>query len=247
MHSAHARSLTLAAVAFALVAAAVRTASAHPRWVAPCNDDPSLVGKKLYDVDDPGVSQVCSALGLVVGPSWLSVPHAIQSAHSGGTTYSGPDGWLRGVSISTAIEDRYVLFALDYAFHLGVRQASAQVASGSPPTSAAPESIFLHTAGFRLGPRIPLQYGAVAAGSGFKWAFASAKSGDDFQFGSHATFDGQVPLWASLTVRPFCSSWSLQAQAAYNVSPGDADWNSYEVGAGLLWQPGALCSESPRT
>jgi hypothetical protein len=192
--------------------------------------------------------------GLVLGGYTMGLPRSLLSG-------SGPD-WARsptaytidpasthGLWLVTSVERRYFTFALDSMWGWGSANGHIAANDSSPATDFS-ASMLQWSMALRIGARLPLRYASLAAGSGIGfslWIFnhtdaANRAAMTDAVSNVNAVW--QVPLWASLTIKPACG-WGIQGLASYGVQPTRSDASSLFLGIGILFQPSASCSETP--
>jgi hypothetical protein len=205
-------------------------------------------------------------LGLVLGGFTAPYPESLRSGVStmgiSPTAYSIDPTSTQGVWLSTSYEHRYFALGLDLTFGAGQVAGTVRSLPGAPlvtPIATGPlpfsGTVFDNGLALRIGARLPLRYATLAAGSGIGgslWMMTQAKvdgSGAtggvvvaDAPQGLNATWD--VPLWTSVTLKPFCG-FGMQALASYEAEPSNSWHGGVTLGAGLLIQPSASCTENP--
>jgi len=161
-----------------------------------------------------------------------------------------PGHTVTGGYLTSSFERRNFALAIDLAFGGGA--TSGAVSGSTVFGGAAPQaftgSVFDSVEQLRVGARVPLQYLALAAGSGigFEWWINSTQlvgSGTSGLFapdGGDATF--YLPVWAAATLKATCD-WGVQVMGQYDVHPTSMDTNAITVAAGITYQPSSACSE----
>ena len=220
--------------------------------------DHARVATGRLAVDDPGLEGPVGApngIGLVLGVLMPpSPPHGTEPGFAAeqDNTYdpghTGTAGWL-----SVDFERRHFMFAFDQSF--GTAPISGTTVATGSGSTGAPVAFTGHAfdwrSQFRIGTRVPLHDVALEAGSGIgvdMWFLGGDlvnPPADSFLEAPDGVGGGfWFPLWASLTIKPSCD-WGVQLLGQYDVHPASSDADGYELGAGLLYQPSASCSDLP--
>jgi hypothetical protein len=205
-------------------------------------------------------------LGILLGGYTSPYPESLRSGvHTLGlssTAYTIDPASTQGFWLSTSFERRFFALAFDATFGAGQLTGTMRSLPGAPTmtpiaTRPLPFSGSFLDGGLtlRVGARVPLRYATLEAGSGIggsvwvvdqaKIAPAAAASANGIVLaeppGANAAW--HVPLWAAVTLKPFCGV-GVQALASYDAEP-DASWHGgVLLGAGLLLQPSASCAET---
>lgn len=151
-----------------------------------------------------------------------------------------------GLFLGSGVERRHFISAFDLAFALGSFSAEKPVPS-TPWTPASTLSgtgtIFASALDFRLGPRLPLGYVALAAGGGLGASVIGfiPDSSSTALAGINAHVLADVPLWASVELKPSCD-WGIELQASYQVHPSDTQANQLLVGANFVFENSEACT-----
>jgi hypothetical protein len=200
--------------------------------------------------------------GIMMGAFTVARPghSAMQSDLWGGNTaVTTADSDAHGTAISISLERRHFVFATDMAIGWGSLTGTVQTVRDPQGLMAYPNplpytgTLGLASLAFRFGGRLALHDVALAAGSGIGGDVTiSSRNVDEtgktnvYADAPNPVLDGDwfVPLWASLTIKPWCD-WGFAATASYDVHPTALDESGVRISAGLLFQPSASCREAP--
>ncbi len=230
-------------------------------------DFPKLVTGRLALADDSlrGPVGAPDGGGIVMGAFTVARPGHVgtESDLWGGTTgYTVANSDAHGTAIAFSFERRHFVFATDLAIGWGSLAGTVQTVQNPQGLTAYPAALpYTGTLGlaslaFRFGGRLALHEAALAAGSGIGGDVTIASRTIDesavmdkasiYADAPNPIFDADwfVPLWASVTVKPWCD-WGFQTTASYDVHPTALDESGVRISAGLLYQPSASCREAP--
>ncbi|HEY1551992.1 MAG TPA: hypothetical protein VGG28_29400 [Kofleriaceae bacterium] len=196
-----------------------------------------------------------NGISLTGGLILMPTPQGSTSNPEFSTNYSfGPQTMADGGFISLGWEHRNFAFAFDQAFASGsISGAATSTLNAFPgePSQTSPfsGSVFDWRSQLRVGARLPLQYVALAGGSGIgldAWFYSAQTTSNQSLASPPNGADGSLylPLWAAATVKPSCD-WGVQAIGQYDVHPGSMDTNGFTLMAGVTFQPSASCREAP--
>ena len=188
-------------------------------------------------------------LGLGLGAFTSTFPDSLRTGVKNGTSFTIGDATTDGVILSTTIEHRYFALGVDTALGFGSLSGTLTPTSSTSTYDFTASHMMLSGA-LRLGARLPLEYVAILAGSGVGASLWMTTSGSvDEPSNTAAAFPPtgadflwDVPLWAAIEIKPFCS-WGVEVGGSYNVEPTNFDGNTVMLNASLLWQPSSSCCE----
>jgi hypothetical protein len=187
----------------------------------------------------------------------LGIIEAMVPARAGMTNVGGmPTGYstgaatAHGVWLSLGFEHRRL--ALIFDISLAWTGSSGTVEPGPGVSSGGPvpysDTLLDVRTAWRIGIRVPLSSVALAAGVGIGATVLDNLTGAPQLLTALAAANGGatawafVPVWASLTVKPWCG-FGAQLLGSYDVGLGAT--SAATVGVGILIQPNSACSSPP--
>jgi hypothetical protein len=216
---------------------------------------PETISGRLATTDEHLLGPTGAPNGLTLVLGAYHVPRASHQSTNDlfSTSYNYDPTAATGAFFSVGYERRGLVLADDFA--VGAAPISGMVTDSEQTFAAKPGPYPFAGTGvaigntLRVGGRIALHDVALAAGSGLggDLSIESAKLQSVGNTGLAMAPNGSdpewyVPLWASLTLKPMCN-WGAQVLASYQVHPTALSENELAIGAGVVFQPSASCSE----
>lgn len=189
-----------------------------------------------------------------VGAAQLPAKSGVSTLGPEVTGYRSEAIAPQGVWVSTSWEHRHVALAWDLAFLWGTTSGTLTEIAEAAPVRVTPgampytDRVLDMRSTLRVGLRAPLGSVVLTAGSGvgFELRAHDAQNGpgtDPFALAPTGAETGiYVPVWAALTVKPWCNG-GFQLLASYDIHSSDGAENGLAIAAGMLWQPSGACAE----